>query len=487
MSNWMPTRYTPSLTGTEEFLTDGDMLIGVIEKYWKEQDVEGKFLLDDWQKWLIRHALERYPLDWPVEELRGRLRYRQLLISMGRQNGKSILGAIFGVYGLLMHEYAPKVVGLAYSAKTAGVVYDRVCYTLRNVPEFSSSVKVTKTSGIKRKGTPGEYIIKPASDKAIQGFPMTMCIYDEVHITTEKLWAAAKQGTKTKKDGIIIGITTAGDDNSVLLKNLYKQGQEAIESPEDQDLQRFGFFLWEAPEGATLDDEDAIRAANPAVACGRVSLMNVKSDAKRDAEPDQQRYVLNRFVASVNSWIEYGKWTKCAGKGLLLTDKNAGTITYGVDSSPNMEYVSIVASAKVDGKIKTRTVASLVRPTKESLLELCLKLRRRGSCRFALDGYSLKWLGEELKSRGYTTYVLSLSEVSEACSTAYRLIIREELDNRNEDILKHQVPRGVRKNFGDTWRISRQHSSVEIDALMAMVFSVYISDRKKEETIQLFS
>ena len=39
--------------------------------------------------------LKRYPLDWHVERLRGRLRFRQLVISMGQQNGKSLLGAIF--------------------------------------------------------------------------------------------------------------------------------------------------------------------------------------------------------------------------------------------------------------------------------------------------------------------------------------------------------------------------------------------------------
>ena len=485
MTSWMPTRYTPSLTGSEDFVTDGDRLIRIVEKYWREEDVEGQFKLDDWQKWLIRHALERFPDDWPVEELRGRLRYRQLLISMGRQNGKSILGAIFGVYGLLFHEYAPKVVGLAYSAKTAEVVYQRVAYTLRNVKQFSERVKVTKTSGIRRKDTPGEYIIKPASDKAIQGFPMTMCIYDEVHITTEKLWSAAKQGTKTKKDGIIIGITTAGDDNSKLLKALYKQGADAIAGPDDADLQRFGFFLWEAPEGSTLDDDEAIMAANPAVACGRVSLMNVKSDAKSDPESEQQRYVLNRFVASIHSWIEPSHWFKCAGEGLTLEDKN-GPVTYGVDASANMEYVSIVASRKLDGIVKTRVVASLVKPSKESLLELCLKLGRRGSARFVLDSYSLKWLSEELKLRGIRTFALSTTEVAEACSAAYRLIIRKELEHRNEETLRLQVPRGVRKNFGDRWAISRVHSSIEIDALMALVFSVYITDRKKEDTVQLF-
>ena len=484
--NWLPTRYTPSLTGTEDFVTDGDRLIRVVEKYWKEEDVEGKFLLDDWQKWVLRHALERFPDDWPVEELRGRLRYRQCLISMGRQNGKSVLGAILGVYGLLFHEYSPRVIGLAYSEKTAKIIYNRVAYTLNNVPQFKKKVKVTKTSGISRTDGPGEYFIKPASEKAVQGYAGTVFIYDEVHITPEKLWSAAKQGTKTKKDGIIFGITTAGDSDSKLLLSLYDQGKNAIDNPDDADLQRFGFFLWEAPEGSTIDDDEAVKAANPAVASGRVSLLNVKSDARTDPPSEQQRYVLNRFIANVNSWLDAGAWKAVVGEGLSLADRG-GPVTYGIDASPSMEYVSIVASSRIGGLVKTRVTHSLHKPSKETLLEECRKLAAKGNASFALDGYALKWLGEELKSRGYRVFVLGLSEVNEACSTAYRLIIRKELEAKKEnDILHMQVPRGVRKNWGDAWRISRQHSSVEIDALMAMVFSVYVTDTKKVNTLQLF-
>lgn len=482
---WMPTRHTQSLTGTEDFVTDGDRLIRIVEKYWREEDVEGQFHLDEWQRWLIRHALERYPDDWPVEELRGRLRYRQLLISMGRQNGKSILGAIFGVYGLLFHEYAPKVVGLAYSAKTAEVVYQRVGYTLQNVPQFKDKVKVTKTSGIRRKDAPGEYIIKASSDKAIQGFPITMCIYDEVHITTEKLWSAAKQGTKTKKDGIIIGISTAGADDSKLLLALYKQGQDAIDHPEDPDLQRFGFFCWEAPEGSSIDDDAAIMAANPAVACGRVSIANVKSDAKSDPKTEQQRYVLNRFVPTVNPWIDLNLWHKCAGTGLVLGE-GEGPITYGVDASQGMEYVSITASRKVGDKVKTTLIGCYPRPSKDFLLERCKVLARKGNARFTMDGIYLRWLGEELKKFGFKTFILSPTEVAEACDAFYRLIARQELETSNEQALGIQVPRGRRKNFGDKWAISRKDSSIEIDALLATCFGVYVTDRHKEAGLQLF-
>ncbi|TNM61530.1 hypothetical protein FHN55_17020 [Streptomyces sp. NP160] len=484
MNVWTPTRFTPSLTGTEDFVTDGDRLIRIVEKYWKEEEVEGKFHLDDWQKWLIRHVLERYPDDWPVEELRGRLRFRQVIISMGRQNGKSVLGAIFGVYGLLFHEYSPRVVSLAYSVETAKVIYNRVGFTLNNVKQFKSKVKVTKTSGISRVDGPGKYIVKPASDKAIQGFPITMCLYDEVHITPVKLWSAAMEGTKTKKDGIIIGITTAGDDNSELLKKHYETLNDALLKPDDPDLQRFGGFVWEAPEGSSLEDDDAIRAANPAVASGRTPVSLIKTLARDYPEVDRQRYVLNRFVASVNSWLPMNLWHGCVGGGV---DRNlGGPYVYAIDASANMEYATISVSQKKGDKVNTSIIACFVKPTHEQLLKRCLELRRYGSCTFVVDGYTLRRLGEALKERGMKAYILSPSEFAQACITAYRLISRGQLNTRNEDILKQQVPRGVRKNVGDAWRISRADSSSEIDALIATVMSVHVAEIQKGEDIQLF-
>lgn len=79
---WMPTLYTAPLQ--EDFVTDGDKLLQVVDLAWRSPEDEN-FRLDDWQRWLIRRVLERYPDDWPDENKRGELRFKQCIISMGRQ------------------------------------------------------------------------------------------------------------------------------------------------------------------------------------------------------------------------------------------------------------------------------------------------------------------------------------------------------------------------------------------------------------------
>ena len=99
----LPSVFTPPLS--DDFATDGDRLIEFANIAWQSPESPEGLSLDEWQKWLLRHILERYPADHPTYP--GRLRYRQVVISVGRQNGKSLLAAILGLYGLLMHETGP--------------------------------------------------------------------------------------------------------------------------------------------------------------------------------------------------------------------------------------------------------------------------------------------------------------------------------------------------------------------------------------------
>ncbi len=59
--DWLPTHYTQPLS--EDFITDGDKLINISQAIWKLPEKHNELLkLTDWQKWLIRHVLERFEL-----------------------------------------------------------------------------------------------------------------------------------------------------------------------------------------------------------------------------------------------------------------------------------------------------------------------------------------------------------------------------------------------------------------------------------------
>ncbi len=81
---------------------------------------------------------------------------------------------------------------------------------------------------------------------------------------------------------MVFGITTAGDESSILLKDLYETGAKSVAS--DPSLERFGFFEWSAPEARVPESDEELleylKAANPALACGRIDSENVLSDVR---------------------------------------------------------------------------------------------------------------------------------------------------------------------------------------------------------------
>ncbi len=73
------------------------------------------------------------------------------------------------------------------------------------------------------------YDVKAAKESALQGIPMSLCLFDELHIAKRGMWSAAVLGTAQRKDGMVIGITTAGDETSETLIELYKLGIQDVE------------------------------------------------------------------------------------------------------------------------------------------------------------------------------------------------------------------------------------------------------------------
>ena len=55
------------------------------------------------------------------------------------------------------------------------------------------------------------------------------------------MWqAVVNNGQRARKNPMVIGLTTAGDENSELLKSLYETGKKAATG--DPNLGRFGIF-----------------------------------------------------------------------------------------------------------------------------------------------------------------------------------------------------------------------------------------------------
>lgn len=493
VGSWQPSRFTRPLCGCSvlgcgHFPTDGDKLVSFVDRHWTIADA-AVFSMDPWQPALLRAVLERYPDDWPVEHLRGRLRYRQVVISMGRQNGKSVLAALFAIYFLALHLRGPRVIGLASVDRQAKIVYNRVKYAIDLSPAMSRELKTTDTRGISRRDGSGTYLTLPASEDSAQGEPATGVLYDELHLGLQALWDAMVLAQRARSGSLLVGITTAGDDGSDLLVTLYERGERAI-AGEDE---RFGFFVWEA-DGPELTEAGVI-AANPAVACGRIPLDTAMADAwemwnntKRgpDGMTGRQRcirYTLNRFIEGAKgAWIPVDLWSSKKGQPEIV-----GETVYGFDRTESWEWASVTATAKRDGVFHTELVASIENPSLDVLEAVAVELGKRGPATFAMDAKTLAPLAERLRERGMEAWKLGASEMVQASQHAARVATQPgELVHAGDELVRRHVARGRRREAEGGWRLSRSLADGDTDGLYATVVGLYVADQLTDSGLQLY-
>jgi phage terminase large subunit-like protein len=470
-----PTRYTPTLR--DDYVSDIDQYLPYIQAWWSI--ASPGFVFDDWQIELLRRMTE-------VDE-NGDLRFRSVLVSMGRQNGKTELVSALGIWSLLRKEGSYNV-SVASTAEQARLVYDRVQRIVAANPDTLGRlmVKLTDTRGMKTKHG-AKYEIKASNANVLQGIPVNTGIVDECHLVSAEVWDALVSGTGARDNTIIIGITTAGDENSELLNRLYQNANKAISG--DEQFARFGSWIWEASESEVPDDDDKLiellTEANPALQSGRIHVRNLIDDVRALPKDDIIRYRLNRFVNSGDkTFIPLDLWWKCSKP--LDYEFPAGDIVFAIDRTPDWAHASIAAAVKIDDVIHTELVASIVKPTMERLLYICGQLAAFSPRAILVDGYTLRDLHKELSIRGFNADVMSLSDVVNASSLFFSRIARRTLVHAGDPLLTVQIPRTVRKLVGEGFRVSRRDSAVEIDAVMATLMAVYGVETLRSQTIQVF-
>jgi Phage Terminase len=455
-----PARYSHT---PDEWPTDGDKLIEFMSL------VMPDIQLDEWQSWLLKQILKRYPHDYEVPRLRGRLCYRQVLVSMPRQQGKSLLGAALGLYGLLLHVPDSYVIGVASSREQAVIVYQRVLKVINNNPALKRRfTRLTDTRGISNLEKTRLYEMKAAKGAALQGLPITLCVYDEIHITKPEMWSAVVLGTTTFNDGIVFGITTAGDDHSHLLQDLYKRSEGTVEAQNE----RFGYFIWEAP----TDDltRANVLASNPAVECGRISIDDVMSDVLSMPPSEAIRYRLNRFVKSSNPWVDPMLWTDTETQAIAEPQYVC------IDRSPKWGYASITTAQRSD-VITTTGRWSKANPTEDDLYEAS---KRFWGGKFIMDGYALKSLGERLKAAGQTVHFATRADIINANQLGYANLANKRLLHTANPAVTVQALAAEKKSEGEDWRVVGK--SEPIDLIMGMLLSAWYCETDNEVEIQIF-
>ncbi|QLQ10951.1 MAG: hypothetical protein HZY75_11975 [Nocardioidaceae bacterium] len=205
---------------------------------------------------------QRQVLEVALEHVEGRLVYRDVLVSVPRQSGKTTLGLALMVWRLLA---AP--VTCAYGAQTRlaarqKVLDDWMPVIRRSV--LSSSFTVTRATGQESLRATNQSICRVISsdETAGHGDTLSLVLLDEAWALDHAVEQATRPAMSTKSNGQLWAVSTPGTSRSLWWRAKIEQGRAAV----DQGLTTgTAFFEWSAPPGADLHDPATWHACMPAL------------------------------------------------------------------------------------------------------------------------------------------------------------------------------------------------------------------------------
>lgn len=343
-----PRIYTPPLRELTPDTTLGFEVIAFA------QDVLG-INLHPWQKWLFIHALE--VIDKPDGSWM--LRFRTVVILVGRQNGKTTMGAVLSLFFLYALQCG-LVIGTAQDLEQAEDTWSMCVDMAQADEELSEQIAhVWHTNGAKRLQLTGgrDYRVKASTRKAGRGKSADLVLLDELreHQTWDAYGALSKTGI-ARESSLLWCISNAGDGSSVVLRHLRMQahrllgdpdgivaamGESDIKPPEEDALEdtALGIFEWSADPRLDITDRKAWAQANPSLGY-TITERAIRAACADDPEDVFKTECLCQWVtAAVTPPFPAESWQDGIDDGSYIAPDSP--LTFGVDVSEDRSRASI--------------------------------------------------------------------------------------------------------------------------------------------------
>lgn len=326
------------------------------------EDVLGLSLLP-WQRWWLIHALEL--------RADGRFRFRVIVTLVARQNGKTHLLKILALFFLFMLGQGALVLGVAQSLDIARESWSGAVELAESVDDLAAEVETVRHANGEQCLTlvdGSRYRIGAATRSAGRGLSVDLLILDELreHRTSDA-WAALSKTTTARPNPLTVGISNAGDDQSVVLNSLRSAAMAravvaglrafAPPAPAETDDDTLALFEWSAPDGCELDDPDGWAAANPGL--GRtVSDAAIRSAMLTDPPAVFRTETLCQRVDALDAAVDLASWAALADpEGSLAPVRSR--LAACLDVSLDGEHVTLAGAALLeDDRVRVEILAA---------------------------------------------------------------------------------------------------------------------------------
>ena len=265
-------------------------------------------ILEDWQKKIVGDLF-----GWKNKKTNLR-RYRTAYIQIARKNGKSTLAAALALLMLYVDdEKGSEVYSAASNRQQAGIVFEIAKGMIQNNKELNSRGKIFRNSII-NEGKGNFYQAISSDSKTKHGFNSNCVVYDELHTAQNReLWDALATSVGSRRQPLIITITTAGFDRQSICYELYSYAKRILNKSLKDDT--FYPCVFECDIDDDIQDEKVWKKANPNYGISlKKKYMKIESQKAMDVPSylnTFKRLHLNIWTDSVSVWIPNNEWMEC--------------------------------------------------------------------------------------------------------------------------------------------------------------------------------
>lgn len=256
------------------------------------------------------------------------------LVAIPRANGKTALAAALALAEMFVGPPSAEVLVVASDERQARLVLRLAKRMVELNPELDARVQVFRDH-LEAPHNDATLLPLPAEPAALQGWDPSLLIVDELHVVTREVWEAATTAEGKRPDSLTLAISTPASSADGVMWDLVELGRAGTDPS-------FYFKEYGAPEGCALDDRDAWRVANPALAARRPFLAedSLLSQMTKIREPVFRQLRLGQWVTGAQGWLPFGAWAACADATRVVADRER--VVLGFDGSASGDSTALV-------------------------------------------------------------------------------------------------------------------------------------------------
>lgn len=306
-----------------------------------------KIKLEPWQLFFFAASF-----GWVVKAT-GKRRFREVMLKVPRKNGKSIIAAGVGIFGLCAdEEYGSEVYCGATNEKQAWEVFKPALLMARKLPALRKKFglqlhakKLTRSDGS---------VFEPVIGQPGDGSSPHIAIVDEFHEQpTNEQYDTFDTGMGSRDQPMILTITTAGTNLDSPCYDLELRCRAMLDGTEDEHL----FALLYG-----IDDDDDWTKPEAMIKANPNYGISVKSDyllAQQQKAINSPRFTnifktkhLNQWASAKSAFFNMEKWKECEDKSLTIEQFKGVDCVQALDLARKLDMNSKarVFNKDIDGK-----------------------------------------------------------------------------------------------------------------------------------------